>query len=106
MPGASAVTYMGSISSGYGKVDMVALTKGGLRRSYWVDRTGVLIQSQFAKLAEPEQWVLRNWATHIDRGSPDPDMFTAASLTTSFVPEERRIQSKPAHDIGFDVDPG
>lgn len=103
MPSASAVTYLGAIPSDYGDLDIVALTKGGLRRSYWVNPAGILVQAQFVDPGTDGMWVLRNWATRVDYGSPDPAMFAVETLATNFIPAEFQVERPPDYVIGFDT---
>ncbi|WP_077145812.1 hypothetical protein [Sphingopyxis sp. KK2] len=103
MTGAPALTYAGRLSSPYGDLDVVMLTKDGLRRLYWVDPAGLLIQSEFrGDNDQPGQPKLRNWTTEVSRTSPDTAMFTPESLDRSFVPLERQVDMAPEHFALFE----
>jgi hypothetical protein len=104
MTGAPALSYEGSLPSPYGELDVVLLTKDGLRRRYWVDPAGLLIQSEFrGDNDKPGQPTLLNWATEVSRASPDASMFTAESLDRSFVPIERQVDMTPEHFALFEA---
>lgn len=101
---AEGIAYQGSLPSPYGDLDVVALTKEGLSRRYWVDAGGVLIQSEFVAAADqPGKPTLSNWATGLVHESPDAAMFTPESLERSFVPLVRQVDMTPEHFMLFEA---
>ena len=92
--------YVGKAESGYGELDIVSLTSAA-DRTYWVDRDGILVRTEFTRAGQPEAWVLRNWAVHIDRVAPDAAMFADDSLSRSHVPEKYRVRTTPDYPMEF-----
>jgi hypothetical protein len=97
------VKYVGKMESGYGELDIVSLTSAA-DRTYWVDRDGILVRTEFTRAGQPEKWVLRNWAVHIDRTTPPAAMFADDSLSRSYVPEHYRVRTKPDHPLEFSAE--
>ncbi|WP_260580951.1 hypothetical protein [Sphingopyxis sp. PET50] len=97
----AGMKYVGKAESGYGQLDIVSLNSDA-DRTYWVDRDGILVRTEFTRPGQPEAWVLRNWAVHVDRTTPDSAMFADDSLSRSYVPEKYRVRIAPDHPLEFD----
>jgi hypothetical protein len=94
MANAGAPDYAGRLDSGYGALDIIKLRKDQLDRVYWISPAGLIIQSEFRKGSDANDWVLRNWAIRVEMTSPSEKMFSPDSLSASFVPIH--IQAGPA----------
>jgi hypothetical protein len=101
MTGAEGAEYLGRRESDYGILDAIEIARDGQRRTYWISPEGVIIRSQFARAGEATSWVLRNWAIRLELASPNAEMFTASSLTKTYVPAALQVETEPEYAVGF-----
>jgi hypothetical protein len=85
---------LGQVARPYGKADRVRVTDVDNVRTYDVTDDGVLVHASYQNNEGKRPIVLDSEATGLERALPAADMFSEASLRTSFVPAPYR--SAPA----------
>ena len=94
-----SASWMGIVPTAFGDADKVRFVDDELIRTYLVGKNGVILDTVFAKNAPGEPVELRVEPVGLTSVLPAGDLFSEASLSASYVPEDfkRRPRSSRAN---------
>jgi hypothetical protein len=91
-----ASEWLGTVQTSFGRADRVRLTVGETVRTYDVGQDGVLLREVIASKAPRGQVEVEATAFAVLPTLPDANMFDAASIQRSYVPDQYKSPPKPS----------